>query len=108
MDDTDPSEMFRTLRGFINGQEPGEANYFHFSATLRIHGDGIPFEEISERLGVERTHVHRKGEHHGHVHPPGMMMRGISSQGCPEQNHWNATSSRFGKLYGPMLITSKR
>lgn len=57
--------MFRTLRGFLNGEEPDEANYFRFSATLRIHGDGVPFEEISERLGVEPTHLHRRGEFHG-------------------------------------------
>jgi hypothetical protein len=65
MDDADPSKMFRTLRGFLNGEEPDEANYFHFSVTLRIHGEGIPFEEISDRLGVEPTHLHRKGERRG-------------------------------------------
>jgi hypothetical protein len=65
MEDADASKMFRTLRGFLNGEEPEEANYFCFSATLRIHGDGVPFQEIGERLGVEATHIHRKGEHHG-------------------------------------------
>lgn len=65
IDDADTPKMFRTLRGFLNGEEPDEANYFRFSATLRIHGDGVPFTEISERLGVEPTHVHRKGELHG-------------------------------------------
>ncbi len=65
MDDADTPKMFRTLRGFLNGEEPDEANYFRFSATLRIHGDGVPFQEISERLGVEPTHLHRKGEHRG-------------------------------------------
>ena len=65
MDDSDSPKMFRTLRGFINGHESGEANYFSFSATLRIHGDGIPFEEISKRLGVEPTHLHRQGERRG-------------------------------------------
>jgi Domain of unknown function (DUF4279) len=65
MDDTDPPKMFRTLRGFLNGEEHDEANYFRFSAALRIHGDGVPFEEIGERLAVEPTHLHRKGEHHG-------------------------------------------
>jgi len=61
---TDPSEpkMFRTLRGFLDGEEPDEANYFHFSATLRIHGDEVPFEQISQRLGVQPTHAHRTGE----------------------------------------------
>jgi hypothetical protein len=61
-DDPDKPKMFRTLRGFLNGKEPNEANYFRFSATLRIHGDGVPFEEISQRLAVDPTHLHRKGE----------------------------------------------
>ena len=65
MVDSDEPKKFRTLRGFLDGQEPDEANYFHFCATLRIYGDGVPFEEISRRLGVEPTHVHRKGEHRG-------------------------------------------
>jgi Domain of unknown function (DUF4279) len=65
MNDSDKPKMFRTLRGFLNGEEPDEANYFCFSATLRIHGDGVPFEEISERLGVEPTKLHRKGERRG-------------------------------------------
>jgi hypothetical protein len=54
--------MFRTLRGFLNGEEADEVHYFRFSATLRIHGDDVPFEEISQRLGVQPTHIHRKGE----------------------------------------------
>jgi hypothetical protein len=64
-EDADNPKMFRTLRGFLNGEEPDEANYFRFSAALRIHGDGVPFEEISHRLAVEPTHLHRKGEHRG-------------------------------------------
>jgi hypothetical protein len=64
-DDPDKPEMFRTLRGFLNGEEPDEANYFRFSATLRIHGDDVPFEEIGQRLAVEPTHLHRKDEHRG-------------------------------------------
>ncbi|MFN0058037.1 MAG: DUF4279 domain-containing protein [Planctomycetota bacterium] len=63
--DADQPKMYRTLRGFLNGEEPDEANYFCFSVTLRIHGNGVPFEEISERLGVEPTHLHRKGDQLG-------------------------------------------
>ena len=48
--DRDEPKMFRTLRGFLNGEEADEANYFRFSATLRIQGDDMPFEEISQRL----------------------------------------------------------
>jgi hypothetical protein len=65
MSDHDPPKAFRTLKGFLNGEEPDEANYFCFSATLRIHGDGIPFEEITQRLGVQPTHLHHKGERRG-------------------------------------------
>ena len=65
MADSDEAKMFRTLRGFLDGEEPDEENYFLFSATLRIHGDNIPFEEISQRLGVEPTNLHRKGERRG-------------------------------------------
>jgi hypothetical protein len=65
MSDGDEPKLFRTLRGFLNGEEPDEANYFCFSATLRIHGDDVPFEEICQRLGVQPTHLHRKGERRG-------------------------------------------
>jgi hypothetical protein len=58
------------LRGFLNGKEPEEENYFCYCATLRIHGDGVPFEEISQRLGVQPTHLHRKGERRGPKSPP--------------------------------------
>lgn len=61
-EDAENPIWFRTLRGFLNGEEPDEENYFCFSATLRIHGDGVPFQEISEQLGIEPTHLHRKGE----------------------------------------------
>jgi hypothetical protein len=65
MVESDEPRSFRTLRGFLSGEEPDEANHFCFSATLRIHGDGVPFDEISQRLGVEPTHLHRKGEVRG-------------------------------------------
>jgi hypothetical protein len=62
MIDSDEPKMFRTLRGLLNGEEPDEANYFCFCATLRIRGDNVPFEEITQRLGVQPTHLHRKGQ----------------------------------------------
>jgi hypothetical protein len=65
MSDSDEPRLFRTLRGFLEGEEPDEALYFCFSATLRIHGDEIPFDEITGRLGVQPTHLHRKGERNG-------------------------------------------
>jgi hypothetical protein len=65
MTDSDEPKIFRTLRGFLNGEEPDEGNYFCFSAGLRIHGNDVPFEEISRRLGVQPTNLHRKGERRG-------------------------------------------
>ena len=62
VDDADTPKMFRTLRGFLTGEEPDEENYFAAWLSLRIHGDHVPFDEISERLGIKPTHLHRKGE----------------------------------------------
>src|SRR5262245_5031860 len=59
---SDESITFRTLRGFLTGDEPDEPNYFCFCATIRIHGEDVPFDEISRRLGVQPTNTHRKGE----------------------------------------------
>ncbi len=35
--------------------------YFTYSATLRIFGDTLDFDEISRRLGLAPTKTHRKG-----------------------------------------------
>ena len=56
---------FRTLRGFLSGDEPDEPTYFAHCATLRIHGDNLPFEEITAQLGVQPTSARRKGERRG-------------------------------------------
>jgi hypothetical protein len=69
MADSQHEKLYRTLRGFLDGEESDEANYFWFCATLRIHGESIPFEEITQRLGVQPTHVHRKGERRGPQSP---------------------------------------
>jgi hypothetical protein len=47
-----------------NGAEFREQEpvFFNFSATLRIYGDGLDFDEISRTLGVTPTRSHRKGE----------------------------------------------
>jgi hypothetical protein len=58
---SDP-KVFRTLKGAMRGQESDEPTYFAFMVSLRIHGDGLPFEKISGQLGVQPTSVHRKGE----------------------------------------------
>ena len=61
----DGEKSFNTLRGFLHGEEPEEPVYFAYSATLRIHGDGLPFEEIADRLRVQPTYTHRRGERRG-------------------------------------------
>lgn len=66
----EPTKAFRTLRGFIDGEEPDELTYFAFSATLRIHGEELPLDEISQRLGVQPTSSHRQGERRGANSPP--------------------------------------
>lgn len=70
MSDSAKPKAFRTLRGAIRGGEPEEQTYFAYSATLRIHGDGLPFKEIGERLEVKPTHMHRKGDRRGPKSPP--------------------------------------
>jgi len=55
-------ETFRTVRGFLTREEPDEKTYFAYSATLRIFGEGVNFDEITTRLGLQPTTVHRKGE----------------------------------------------
>lgn len=44
--------------------EDTEPSYFAYSATLRIHGTDLPLGEITQRLGVEASHQHRRGEQH--------------------------------------------
>ena len=39
-----------------------EPSYFAYSATLRIHGRDLPFEEIERMLVVAPSHTHRTGE----------------------------------------------
>jgi hypothetical protein len=65
MTDSHDPKAFRTLRGFLTGDEPDEDSQFQFSATLRIHGDDMPFDEITRQLGVEPTYTHQKGERRG-------------------------------------------
>lgn len=53
---------YRTLRGFLDGQEREEANYFAYSASLRIFGDIKNLEEIGQNLKLQPSHAHRKGD----------------------------------------------
>jgi hypothetical protein len=70
MDETgQENKMYRTLRGFLAGQEPEEDNYFAYSATLRIFGDSLDFDDINRHLELFPTYSHRKGERKGPKSP---------------------------------------
>jgi len=56
MSEPDRPKAFHTLRGANRGEEPDEPILFAYKAALRIHGDNLPFDEISRQLGVEATH----------------------------------------------------
>ena len=58
-------KSYRTLRGFLAGQEAEEESYFAHSASLRISGDDLDFDEISQSLRRLPTRSHRKGERSG-------------------------------------------
>jgi len=70
MSETDDNQQFRTLRGFLDGEEPDEANYFNYSATLRIFGNIPDLDEITRRLGIAPTNAHRRGDPRGPNLPP--------------------------------------
>ena len=53
---------YRTLRCFLDGDEPDEETYFAYSATLRIFGDINDLTEITNNLGFEPTSYHQKGD----------------------------------------------
>ena len=59
------SEAFRTLRGFLAGEEPDEETRFAFSATLRIFGDIPDLTDITIGLEVDPTYTHHKGDRRG-------------------------------------------
>jgi len=46
----------------VKGRPHEDIDIAQFSATLRIHGMVIPFDEITEQLGVKPTLQRRKGE----------------------------------------------
>jgi hypothetical protein len=53
---------FRTLSGFLQGEENNEPPYSCFSATLRIHGMNFDLDDVTTELGVLPTYSHRIGE----------------------------------------------
>jgi hypothetical protein len=78
-------ESFRTLKGFVEGSETDEPNYFGYSATLRIFGDSLDFDDITLTLGVPPTRSHRKGDRRGPRSPPYKHDMWMLSPGLPEQ-----------------------
>ena len=61
---------YRTLKGFLDGDEPDEVIYFAYSATLRIFGNIEDLNDITINLGFEPTSFHKKGERRGPKSPP--------------------------------------
>ncbi len=55
-------KLFKTLRGFLAGEETDEPLYFAYSASLRIWGEALDLDDISRQLGVQPTMVRRRGE----------------------------------------------
>jgi len=50
---------YGTMTVSVDGEEPP---YYLYSATLRIHGSSLSFDAISRELGVDPSHIHRRGE----------------------------------------------
>lgn len=70
MSENDPPELFRTLRGFLEGVESQEPLYFNYSAALRIFGDIPDLNELTLRFGVTPTTAYRRGERPRPSTPP--------------------------------------
>ena len=70
MSDANERGPFRTLRGFLDGEEPDEETYFAYCASLRIFGVLGDLEDITRRLGVAPTNSHRRGERRRPNSPP--------------------------------------
>jgi len=62
MNDPHDEKIFRTLKGFLEGQEPDEEIYFAYSAALRIFGDIGDLDAISRQLGVTPSSSYRRGD----------------------------------------------
>jgi hypothetical protein len=58
-------KTYSRLRDFLEDGDEDVPLYFAYSASLRIGGDGVPFEEIESTLNLPATHKHRKGELQG-------------------------------------------
>ena len=66
----EPKEKgYRTLRGFLAGEETDEEPSFRYSAALRIFSEKLDFDDITAHLGMPPTGTHRKGERKGERSP---------------------------------------
>jgi hypothetical protein len=54
--------------GSLPADDDPEPFYRHYAA-LRIMGEALPIEEITERLGLSPTHAHRRGDRRSPRHP---------------------------------------
>lgn len=63
-------ESYRTLRGWSAGDEPNEETYSAYTASLRIFGNISDLDEITKRLELEPTSIHRQGERRGDLSLP--------------------------------------
>jgi len=56
-------DIERITNSTAHKPEADEPVYFYeFTATLRISGDNLDFDEISQTLGLTPTHTYQKGE----------------------------------------------
>jgi len=90
----DEPKSFRTIRGFLDGDEPDEETYFAYSATLRIFGKIPNLDAITKALGIAPTKTHRVGQRRGPRSPPykddhWSFDPGVS-ESEPIENHINA------------------
>jgi len=60
--ETGDNESFRTPRDTSSGDERDEKLYFACSASLRIFGNILNLDEITQRLGVVPSDAHRQGD----------------------------------------------
>lgn len=92
--DAEGQKSFRTLRGWLAGNEPEEETYFAYSATLRIFGDIPDHSKITNEMGLIPTRVQKKSERRGERSPPNKFdcwaYSPALSEAEPLENHINA------------------
>jgi hypothetical protein len=58
-------KSFTRLRDFLEDGPEDVPITFEYSASFRIAGLDLPFDEIERVLQLSASHTHRKGEHRG-------------------------------------------